>query len=248
LLPALAANTESLRKASRIGSFDIQMMGFRPRPWIMSIRATILVELGCFARARRWLDRVIALGALEPVVEYVAHMGYVRLAWFEGDAALASAHAAHVARLAEISGIPYIRVYAHRCTGLARMVAGELDGAIDELTRGLKLARRSSAARENEATLLAEIADAHYRAGRDDEAIELATQATTLARRRRSRLAECHAWILLGSALARRDGAPEAPDCQAAFAAAKALVAETGSAPLGRLLDRARVVVGARQP
>jgi len=248
LLPALAANTESLRKASRIGSFDIQMMGFRPRPWIMSIRATILVELGCSARARRWLDRVIALGALEPVVEYVAHMGYVRLAWFEGDAALASAHAAHVARLAEVSGIPYIRVYAHRCAGLARMVAGELDGAIDELTRGLKLARRSSAARENEATLLAEIADAHYRAGRDDEAIALATQATTLARRRRSRLAECHAWILLGSALARRDAAPGAPDRDAAFAAAEALVAETGSAPLGRLLDRARVVVGARQP
>ena len=141
-------------------------------------------------------------------------MGCVRLAWFECDAALAGAHAARVDRIAEVSGIPYIRVYAHRCAGLARMVAGDLDGAIDELTRGLKLVRRSSAARDNEATLLAEIADVHYRAGRDDEAIELATQAKTLGRRRRSRLAECHAWILLGIAPCapqpRPPGAPAA--------------------------------------
>jgi adenylate cyclase len=245
---ALAANTQSLRKASRIGGFDIQMMGFRPRPWIMSIRATILVELGCFERARRWLDRVIALGSLEPVVQYVAHMGYVRLAWFEGDAALAREHAARVAAIAAASGIPYIQVYAHRCAGLARMVAGDFDGAIDELTRGLKLARRASAARDNEAMFLAEIADAHLRAGRDGEAIETATRATVLARRRRSRLAECHAWIVLGGAAARRGDAGAAQEGEAAFAAADALAAETGSVPLARLVERGRRLAGAVDP
>jgi adenylate cyclase len=128
------------------------------------------------------------------------------------------------------------------------MVARDFDGAIVELTRGLKLARRASAARDNEAMFLAEIADAHLRAGRGGEAIETATRATVLARRRRSRLAECHAWIVLGGAAARRGDAGAAQEGEAAFAAADALAAETGSVPLARLVERGRRLAGAVDP
>jgi tetratricopeptide (TPR) repeat protein len=237
---ALKANTESMRRAASISKLDIQLMGFRPVPWVMSIRGTILVELGRFDRARRWLDRVIAMGALEPVVQFVAHLAYVRLAWFVGDADLAAKHAAIVGTLGEQSGIPYVQVYALRCSGLARMTAGDFDVAVVDFTKGLKLARQASAARENEASFLAEIAEAHFGAGRDEAALAAATQALALARRRKSRLAECHALIVRASALARQADPASAAEVIAGFDRAALRVAETGSAAYAERLAEAR--------
>lgn len=226
LREAMAANSAALRRASEISKPDAQMMGFRPLPWIMSTRGSILVELGRFARARHWLDQVIAMASLEPVVQFIPHYAYVRLAYFQRDTELAAAHAERVAWIAERSGIPYLQVYRLRCAGLRCLTAGDLEGAVSELGNGLKLCRRSGAARDNEASFLAEIAEAHFLAGRQEAAVATAKRALAVARRRKSRLAQCHAHMVLAAALGKLGD----PAARQSLESAEALVRETGSA------------------
>jgi tetratricopeptide (TPR) repeat protein len=202
----------------------------------MSIRGTILVELGRFERARHWLDRVIGMQDLEPVVQFIPHYAYVRMAYFERNPDLAAIHAARLASIVERSGIPYLQVYRLRCAGLRCLVAGDLESAIGELTDGFKLCRRSGAARENEGAILAEIAEAHFLAGRHEAAVAAAKRALSVARRRKSRLAECHAHIVLATALVALGD----PQARQSLQSAEALVAETGSAAYGERLGQAR--------
>jgi adenylate cyclase len=239
LREALRANSAAMSRARHISKPDVQMMGFQPTPWIMSLRGSILVELGRFARARHWLDLVIAMTDLEPVVQFIPHYAYVRLAVFERTPDLAATHSSRVAWIAERSGIPYIQVYRLRCAGLSRLAAGDLEGAIAELTEGLKLCRRSGTARDNEAAFLAEIAEAHGLAGSHEMAVSTAKRALDLARRRRSRIAECHAHIVLATSLARVGH----PGARSSLDAAEMLIRETGAAPYGRCLADVRAQI-----
>lgn len=240
---ALQANTEALRKVAKISKSDIQLMGFAPKPWIISIRGTILVEQGRFDRARKWLDRAIAMGISEPVVKFIAHLAYVRLAWFTHDAALAAVHASQVKSIADGSGIRYIQVYVQRCAGLAMMAAGDAEGAVIELTKGLRMARQINAARENEAPLLAEIAEAHGIAGRCDLAIATARRALSLARRRKSRIAECQALTVLAASMARHADIAVRTEAAGSFALAEQLATTTGSVAFANRIAQARQAV-----
>ncbi len=162
---ALAANGQALRKAAHIGAFDEQLMGFRIKPWIVATRGAILIELGRFRQARLHLDRVIALARSKPWCASCPTWPYVRIAWSLGDGALAARHAAEVERIAESSAMPYLRVFASRCAGLAGIARGDFATAATELSRALKLARATRAARDSEAPILAELAEASLLSG-----------------------------------------------------------------------------------
>ncbi len=226
---ALAANGQALRKAAHIGAFDEQLMGFRIKPWIVATRGAILIELGRFRQARLHLDRVIALAEVEALVRFVPHVAYVRIAWSLGDGALAALHAAEVERIAEASAMPYLRVFASRCAGLAGIARGDFAAAASELSRALKLARATRAARDSEAPILAELAEANLLSGATEQALLGAGKAIELAHERAQRLAECHARIVQAAALAQGPAGPMGNEARAAKEQAQALLRETGA-------------------
>ena len=107
-----------------------------------------------------------------------------------GDPDMAHLHAAKVADLAEQSAMPYLRVRAMACAGLAK-AAGDFVAAAQDLREAIDFGRRIRVGIEYEGRMLADFADLLYRAGDLDAALEATEEAIAVARRRTDRVAEC---------------------------------------------------------
>jgi class 3 adenylate cyclase/tetratricopeptide (TPR) repeat protein len=203
MVDALAANTEAINRVCDIGEFDRQMLGFDLEAWLSVMRGQILIILGRGDEARPYLDKVIEMRTNQiDVTNHVApSVAYVDLAWAEHDARLAAQHAERAFSLAVNSGNPYVRVYAQACRGLSHIVAGKYDAAIVDLEEALAFAIRRKAGLENQARILADLANAYRLKGEFPAASRTATEAIAVATARRSRLPECLARIVLGHAL-----------------------------------------------
>lgn len=201
---ALAANTIALENSHHIEADDYQILGFNLDHWIKCLRGKILVLLGRIDEAEAWLRTTLQMerGQIDPVVHYIPHAALVDLAWWRRDAALAQRHASRVSEIAELSAIPYLRVYALACTGVAKTVAGEFEAAVRDLDRALDFARQSKVGLEYEARMLADLAECHWYAGDPIQAMAMAREAIDIAQRRTARCAECHASIISASILA----------------------------------------------
>jgi adenylate cyclase len=181
-----------------------QILGFDVEHWIKCSRTRILVQLGRFDEAREWLDAVFraAPGRVDPaVIQFIPHFAAVEMAWWQDDPEAAQRHAAQVGEYAAQTAIPYLRVAARNCFGLAQSAAGDFPSAVVELQEGLALARRAKAGLEFEARLVSDLADTLYRAGEIGRAAEMADEAIDIARRRTHRVAECHALLTCAAAL-----------------------------------------------
>jgi len=95
-----------------------------------------------------------------------------------------------------------LRVAAIASAGLARATAGEFAAAAELLREAIDFARSARAGLEFEARMLADLADALYRAGDLDAASVAVDEAVAVARRRTDRIAELHATLLRGLVLA----------------------------------------------
>jgi class 3 adenylate cyclase/tetratricopeptide (TPR) repeat protein len=181
-----------------------QILGFDVEHWIKCLRTRILVRLGRFGEAKARLAEVLqaAPERVAAVVEFIPHFASVEMAWGIGDPDLAHRHAAKVAELAEQSAMPYIRVAAIACAGLAKGAAGDFAAGARDLREAIDFARRARAGLEFEARMLADFADLLYRAGDLDAALEASGEAITVAKRRTDRVAECHASLIRGMTLA----------------------------------------------
>jgi class 3 adenylate cyclase/tetratricopeptide (TPR) repeat protein len=200
---ALVANIEAMSHAHEMGQFDRQMLGFDIEPWLTAMRGQILVILGQNDEARPYLDQVLQMNANEvSVTDHVApSVAYVDLAWSEADVRLAEQHSERAFSMAIRSGNPYVRVYAQACRGLAHITAGHLDAAVEDLVAALDFGRRHKAGLENEARILADLANAHCLRGDYDCAIQSATEAIDVAIARCYRMPECLARIVRAEAL-----------------------------------------------
>ncbi len=203
---ALAAITEQggFENNVTLGLNPNQILGFDVEHWIKCIRTRILVRLGRFREAERRLAEVLQTvpERVASVVQFIPHFAAVEMAWGLGKPDLARPHAATVAELAEQSGMPYLRVAAIASAGLAKATAGEFTAGAHLLREAIDFARRARAGLEFEARMLADFADALYSAGDLGGALEAADEAITVARRRTDRIAELHATLLRGLALA----------------------------------------------
>jgi adenylate cyclase len=100
-----------------------------------------------------------------------------------------------------------LRVAASASAGLAKAAAGEFAAGAALLSEAIDFARSARAGLEFEARMLADLADARYRAGDRDAASAAADEAVAVARRRTDRIAELHATLLRGLVLADADDA-----------------------------------------
>jgi class 3 adenylate cyclase len=243
---AWSANSAALDGARSIDSFTSQFFGFNVEYWILCLRAQILLNLGQLDEAEAMLTARLADTAREqsPVVQYIPHIALVELARIRGDAGLAMRHAREVAKIAEQTAMPYLRVCAAHADGLARMVRGDFAGAGDALEAGLALAHRSRAGLEYEARMLADLAEARYLAGDNRRALATARAALDISCQRRARVAECRSALVRAAALSAVGEA----DTEAAGLVARAehLIAETGVAVLAPLLARLREAARSR--
>jgi class 3 adenylate cyclase len=242
LAEALAANEVAWRDVASIDRFDREFVGFGVEHWILAMRGRSLARGGKLDEARLVWQEMLQSGAIDPTVEAIPHLGYVEFAWCVGDAELARTEAERIVELAGRSGIPYIRVIAALCTGVAASMAGDLQAALPALTAGLSLVRANRVAMEFEAEILAAIAECEAQTGELEQAHAHAAQAMELSRTRGMRIAECRAIIIQGVLAGLAGGVPQ--EC---FDRAERLIEETGAITYRAPLQRARQQVQPRE-
>jgi hypothetical protein len=115
---------------------------------------------------------------------------------------MAHLHAVKVAELAEQSAMPYLRVRAMACAGLAKATAADFVAGARDLRAAIDFGRSAKVGIEYEGRMLADFADVLYRAGDLGAALEVAREADAVAKRRTDRVGECHAALVQGTVLA----------------------------------------------
>ncbi|MCA6098479.1 AAA family ATPase [Bradyrhizobium australafricanum] len=228
---ALQMNMEAAARASEIVKSDRETLGFDVEVWLTAMRGQTLVMLGRGSEARPLLDRVLQLdGSQVDAIHYVIpSLAYVDLAWSEGDVGLAQHHADRAFLLAVKSGNPYLRVYAQASRGLSHMVAGRFTSSIEDLTAALDFARTRKAGLENEARILADLANAYRQKGDAAAALSAVDEAIAVAVKRHARIPECLARSVRADLLLRSGRSGEAEEGTKELDRATALLHETGA-------------------
>ena len=228
---ALQMNTEAMERAHEIVKFDRQTLGFDIEVWLTAMRGQTLAILGRYDEARPFLDRVLQLeeGHVDAIHHVIPSLAYVDIAWAEGNPVLAQTHAERAFSLAVKSGNPYLRVYAQACRGLAHTIAGRLGSAIEDLSSALRFARSRKAGLENEARILADMANAYRLGGDVAAALTTADQAITIAAARHARFPECLARIVRADILSESKAGDQRAAASEERNRAEALMRETGA-------------------
>lgn len=231
LTEALQMNVEATDRADQIVKFDRQTLGFDIEVWLVALRGRTLVMLDRKQEARPFLDRILQLEncQVDPIHHVMPSMGYVDLAWAEGNIGLAQTHADRAFSLAVKSGNPYLRVYAQACRGLSHIVAGRLDSAVEDLSEALRFARSRRAGLENEPRILADLAHAYRLNGDIENALSTVTDAIKVATERNARVPECFARIVHAELLMKSDEENQKATGRLELERARALMRETGA-------------------
>jgi class 3 adenylate cyclase/tetratricopeptide (TPR) repeat protein len=238
---ALQMNTEALDRAHEIVKFDRQTLGFDIEVWLMAMRGQTLAILGRYDEARAFLDRVLQLeeGHVDAIHHVLPSLAYVDIGWAEGDPVLAQTHAERAFLLAVKSGSPYLRVYAQACRGLAHTIAGQLGSAIEDLSSALRFARSRKAGLENEARILADLANAYRLNGDVVSALTTVDEAITVATARHARFPECLARLVRAEILSASKSSDQRAEAVDERNRAEALMGETGALIFERLVKGA---------
>lgn len=235
-----------------LGLNPSQIFGFDVPQWLRCLRVRLLVFLDRFEEAEASIQAALDAdrGNMAAVVQYLVHVGAVDLAWHRGDARTADRHTDEVARYADQTGVPYLHVAALTCRGLAKSADGDFGSAARCFDEALATARRSRTGLENEAKLLAFLADTSHRAGNFALAATIAAETIVVARRRTDRLAELHASIIAALASLAGDGddAGRRSVAAAQVGHAEHLLGMTGGGFFKPLLSRAKAALDATKP
>ncbi len=231
LREALQMNIEATDRSHEIVKFDRETLGFDIEVWLTVLRGRTLVMLDRKEEARPFLDRILQMeiGRVDPVHHVMPSMAYVDVAWAEGNVGLAQEHADRAFSLAIKSGNPYLRVYAQACRGFSHIVTGRLTSAIEDLSDALGFARSRKAGLENEARILADLANAYRLNGDSAAALSTVDQAIKIATERHARVPECFARIVRADLLLRSAVSDQKAEGKQELERASALMQETGA-------------------
>jgi class 3 adenylate cyclase/tetratricopeptide (TPR) repeat protein len=231
LVESLELNADALHRASEIGLSERQTLGFDVEHWLLAIRGRALVLRGKPDEARPYLDRLLQMdeGQVDVTHHVMPSMAYVEIARTEGNLTLARQHAERAFSLAVKRGSPYLRVYAQASRGLSHIIAGHLTSAIDDLSDALNFARTRKAGLENEARILADLADAHRRNGDAEIALATANEAIAVATARHTRVPECFARIVRARLLFDSKSDDQEAEARSELHRAEALMLQTGA-------------------
>jgi adenylate cyclase len=241
LREAMQASDMALAHIADIQKAHEALIGFSVKRWVESLRARVLVRMGSFAAARQSIARLISTEKEhpDPAVQFIPYLASVEMAWLTRDAELADVHSGRIEQMAAASGVPYVAVYAAACRALALSLAGDHVGAIQKLESAIRLATGAYAGLEYESEMLAFLAEVHLRSNSPVAALSVAEKGLLVAVKRRSRLAECRAAIVLAHALEAGQAHHAHYEAGELFARARQLIEETGTTGYAALLPAA---------
>ncbi len=244
LREALEASDAALAGIADVTDFDQRFLGYSVEHWILGLRGRILLRLGRFDAARACFDALIGIKALiDPTVLFIAHFGYVGMAWCHDDPTMAREHAGRIGVLAERHGGAYLRLYQLASQAIADGIAGDYEGAVNGAIRSIEFLRQTGAAIEFEPELLASLADYQMRKSDHARAITTAVDAVAMARLRGARLPECRASITLASLALLTEGAGAHDGATALLDEAGRLIEECGACIYEARLNEARALL-----
>lgn len=151
--------------------------------------------MGHFGEAVGILQNVLAFAEREDRTASWMKAQFVDLAWFTGNIELAMPAARDAYERSQNSGSPFFTALTLRAIGLAHLLNGQAQAAIDYLEQALPLVARGAFAHQFEANHLATLADAYLAAGRVEDAAAMSNRALASAVCSGSRVWELRAWI-----------------------------------------------------
>jgi class 3 adenylate cyclase len=245
---ALRTNEMALSMAHAIDEEDRSFVGFDISEWLTAMRSRLLLKAGRLDEASEWLLLHMAgrTEKTDPIFKTVGHVTTVEHALMVQDLPTASMHTQSLIKLAEETGIPYVRVFSALCAGIVDAMKRDWAPAQLNFLQALDIVRRASVAMEFEPEILEHLADACWRAGDAAGAIRNAVEAIDVARVRGARVAECRALITLGKAQVMADGASRR-EALAHLALAESLIRETGAASCTAALQTASELLRPRE-
>jgi len=231
LRQALALSEQALARPPASLKLGTTILGYSPFLRLINLHGKLLIDLGRLDEGAAELERVDRLAREEGDVETlgITHGERVVLARVRGDAEAALTHARETLRIAERLGSPFFRAGAYLAFGQAHILGAEWTAAREALDKGLAIARAGGAYVEAEPLALAWLAAAHLGVNDTTRARVAAEEALAVAQRRRTRPAECIAYIGWARVLIRTDGVRSRAAIEAALERALALVEETGA-------------------
>jgi adenylate cyclase len=200
-----------------------------PMSLIVATRALALAQAGRLAEGVREAERALALAAEEGAyAQCLAHGFRSLVAWRQGDAATAGAHARQALALAEQLGAPGFEASPRAYLGMAHMLEGRADEAVEALESALSLLRTTRATAVSEAIFLNWLAEAELLRGNAERACALSREAVDLTGRRGLRMVECTAHRLRALSLLRAHAASAQGEALDELARCEALIHELG--------------------
>ena len=249
LRQALAASDTALAYVSDVTDFDQRFLGYSVENWILGLRGRILLRLGRFEAAHVCFEKLTNIKTLiDPTVLFIAHVGYLDIAWYHNDATSAATQAATIGALAKRHGGAYLQLYQLASKAIADGIAGDYEAATDGAMRSIQFLRQTGAAVEFEPELLASLAEFQMRKGDLARGIATAVDAAAMARLRGARLPECRATITLASLAVLADGARAYSRANALLAEAERLIEESGACIYQGRLNEARTLLARFSP
>jgi adenylate cyclase len=243
LREALEASDASFACIAEVTEFDQRFLGYSVEDWVVGLRGRILLRLGQFDAARVFFDKLTSIkGLIDPTVLFIAHVGYVDMAWCVNDPVMASEHATRIAVLADRHGGPYLRMYQLSMQAIADGIAGNYGQAAEGTSRAVGFLRQTGAAVEFEPELLANLADYQMRMGDLANATATARDTIAMGRARGARLPVCRATITLASLAILIEGAAGRGAAISLLAEAEQLIEESGASIYRPRLEEVRTL------
>src|SRR5262249_54582530 len=145
----------------------VDLVSVSPYIWFVMFRGILLTALGRLDDATREIDRAVELARTHDDFEVLAQaLSFCcDLACLEGDAQAALPHARRALEIAEKTGGAFSRVLAYPALGEVQILRGEPTAAVDALERALAIGQDRHTARQDEALILALLAEARLAAG-----------------------------------------------------------------------------------
>jgi tetratricopeptide (TPR) repeat protein len=209
--------------------FGSEILGYSPLVRAHLNRAELFSVAGRLPEARQEMERALVLARPRSEQELVSWglTLWPRLADLAGEGEDSLAPAEEAARISADSGNLLIHVMALQAVGVAGLVLGRWQEAIDAFNQAIGDAHARAQSSLEDASLHAYLARAHLAVGDQQSARQHAEDAVSVARSQEARILEC-AGLLDRAQVRRAEGEPAAA-IDADLEAALAIVTGTGA-------------------
>jgi adenylate cyclase len=230
LRECLAVAAEGLQLARGNPDLGTDRMGFTPGLGLSCLRGIALSMTGHPREGGGELDRVIELARTRHQLQpyWFSHALHVFRCEVTGEAATALAHAGESLDYAERAGNPLGRLTANRALGVAYVLNGKWNEALEVLETALTIGRNRRL-QTVESGVIATMAAANLGLGDRARALALAEEALAVNRRRGTRLWEIWGHLIRIRALREARGLQAKADIEAAFVEADAWLEMSGA-------------------